>query len=85
MEPKDIYYAIAAISIVVTGIIAVVASHFTLKSKIDLETQRSDQLHERLKEHESEFKEHSSKVEKKLEDLGKGINEVKILIERNAR
>ena len=82
MEAKDIYYLLGAISIVVTGIIAVVASHFSLKNKIELEKQRSDQLHERFEKHESEFKEHSGKVEKKLEDVNKNINEVKILIER---
>jgi len=85
MEPKDLYYLIAAISIVVAGIISTVGSHYSLKSKIDLEKQRTDQLEERLKDHENEFKQHSEKVEKKLETLVTGINDLKVLIVRNAK
>ncbi len=85
MEPKDLYYLLAGISIVVSGIIATVSSHFSLKNKIDLEKQRTDQLEDRLKDHETEFKQHSEKVEGKLDSLVNGINDLKVLIERNAK
>jgi hypothetical protein len=83
VEGKDLYYLFGAISIVVGGIISTVSSHFSLKNQIDLEKQRTDQLEERLKDHENEFKQHSEKVEKKLDNLVSAIHEVKIIIERN--
>lgn len=82
MALHDIYYLIGAISIIVTGIIGVTASHFTLKNKVDMEAQKNKQLEQRFERHESRFEEHSQKIENKLEDVNENINQVKILIER---
>ena len=80
MEPKDFYYIISALVMVVGGIVSLVSVYWELKSRISLLAQEVANEKEKASELKGRLEDFENKIAEKLESILERIAEIREMV-----